>query len=485
MKMNLFKASIVALTCLAVGACSTTVVNNSKELQAQKQLEAKGVAYNTSNFISSAGAGDMDSVKLFLEGGMDINAYFSSTALSAASSNGKVDVVRYLLQNGANPNIETYYGTALVVAVKNAKNLEIVNLLLAAKANPNATSSDGHSVLSVAAFTGNPEIITALVNAGANVNYMHPVTGATPLSVAAYYGQKDAVLALIKSGANVNYVDNRKMSILDWSQISSFDDISKILIENGASLNPLNTDAVPVAMIAALAHQDTEMVSYLIGKGVSVNGLAFGKMPILTWCAKNGLQQSGIELIKLGADTSSKDKVSGSTALDFAIMLGETDLAKALDPSVNISAVSANAAADPNLRPQKEVIQDYVNNQYYQGSGAAGGGMDYVAAISDTSYKADVPAATTPAPAMPVNPPSVQKFDDTLADQVNSNSIADDLKTDPVFKNDATPNSPLDSSSSGSSFQDFDSQISNDMNSIDTSLNKAPSTATPPPADQK
>lgn len=512
MKMNLLKASVVALACFAVGACSTTVVDNSQAIQAQKQLQSKGIAYNSSNFISCASAGDLGSVKLFLDGGMDINTYFSSTALSAASSNGKVDVVKFLLDNGANPNIETFYGTALVVAIKNANNLEIVNMLLAAKADPNAISSDGHSALSVAAFTGNGQIITALVNAGAKVDYMHPVTKTTPLSTAAYYGKTDAVLALIKAGANVNYTDNRGMTVLDWSSIGSFDEITKILIDNGASLTPTKGDGVPTVMIAALAHQDIDMINYLVGKGIGVNSMVFGKMPMLAWCAKNGLQQSGLELLKLGANPSAKDSVSDSTALDFAIMLGEVDLAKALDPSINTSQVSANASADPNLRTQQQVIQDYVDDQYYQGAGsttpAGGAGMDYTAAISDTTYKQDQPTTTKimplysnaevgmqPAAAQPTsqnNPPAVQNLENVLTSQINSDTgLMSDLKNDPVFQSDdsttansntATVSGLQDSSvigSGGTSFQDFDKQISTDMSTIDTSLNTAP------PADQK
>lgn len=515
MKMNLFKASVVALACLAVGACSTTVVDNSKATQAQKQLENNGVSYNSASFISCAGSGDVNSLKLFLDAGMDINTYYSSTALSAAAANGKTDAVKFLLDNGANPNIETFYGTALILAVKTDRP-EIVKMLLAVKANPNAISADGHSALSVAAFTGNSEIITALIDAGAKIDYIHPVTGTTPLSVAAYYGQKDAVATLIKAGANVNYVDYRKVSVVDWSQMGSFNDITKMLIDNGATLKNSKSGGVPMAMIAALAHQDTEMIAYFVGKGISVNDTAFGKMPLVAWCAKTGLQKSGIELIKLGANTTARDPISGSAAIDFAIMLGEVDLAKAIDPSINTSAVSANASTDPNLRSQQQVIQDYVNDQYYQGTGNTaplGGGMDYTAAISDTTYKQDQPATkvmplystggTEPGmmpaikPTSANNPPAVQNLENILTDQVNSDTqLMSDLRNDPVFKNDssmttdtktATVSGLEDSSvigSGGTSFQDFDKQISNDMSTIDTSLNTAPST-TPPPADQK
>lgn len=511
MKMNLLKASLVALTCITVGACSTPVVDNSQANQAQKQLEQKGVAYNPASFISCAGSGEIDCIKLFLAAGMDVNVYFSSTALSAASANGKTETVKYLLDNGANPNIVTFYGTALVLAVKN-NHVDIVKILLAANANPNAISSDGHSTLSLAAFTGNPEVVTLLANAGAKVDFIHPVTGATPLSTASYYGKADAVRALIKAGANVNYTDNRGFTVLDWSQIGSYDEVTKILVENGATITPEKNSGVSKAMIAALAHQDTDMIKYLIEKGIDKNANAY-TMPMLVWCAKNGLDKSAIELIQLGADINAKDPVAGSTALDYAVMYGEINLAKAIDPSINTSLVAANSAADPNLRTQEQVIQDFVNDQYYQsGANDSTPAVDYSKALTDTSYTTDRPMTrlvplyntgvtgqgTLPAsnPASQDSTPAVKNLQNVLSDQLNSDTqLMSDLRNDPVFKNDASMSSDTKTTtvsglndanvigSNSASFQDFDKQISQDMSTIDNSLN-TPSTAVPP-ADQK
>jgi len=507
--MKLLKASAIALACIALGACSTSKIYND---QARKQLEAKGVAFTPSSFIDSASKGNLADVKLFINAGMDVNVYYSSTALSAASAHDKLDVVKYLLEQGADPNIETFYGSALTVAAKNG-HLDVVQTLLAAGADPNVDSSDGHSTLSVASFDGNPQVIADLVNAGAEVDYVHPVTGATPLVTASYYGKKDAVLALIKAGANINYVDIRGMSVLDWSQVGSNDEITKLLIENGANIENDKHGGVGKVIIFALSHQDTDMVKYLVQKGIDPNGRAFGSMPLLVWCAKNGLQQSGITLIGLGAKISAVDPVSGSSALDYAIMNGEVDLAKAIDPSINTKLVAANSATDLNLRTQQQVVQDYVNDQYYQ-TDATGPAVNYQSALNDTGYSKD---EKTPTKLMPLysdqgdlkdslNPsnasgadtqdvPAVQNLENVLTTQLASDTqMMHDLRSDPVFQGNESMTSDtktntvpgLDDanvvSDNNASFQDFDKQISQDMNSIDQSVNTQ---STPPPADQK
>ena len=51
--------------------------------------------------------GDIENVKLLLDNGIDINIRdrFGGTALNLASSGDHTDIVRLLLDRGANPNI--------------------------------------------------------------------------------------------------------------------------------------------------------------------------------------------------------------------------------------------------------------------------------------------------------------------------------------------------------------------------------------------
>ncbi|NOV32518.1 ankyrin repeat domain-containing protein [Methylomonas sp. ZR1] len=112
----------VMLSVLQVGSvCAVDVV------QARKDLQQMGVEYTEQQFATSAGAGDMAAVRLFLDAGMDINAG-DSAALGLAAGRGRTEMVELLLANGAKP-------TANALQFARARgHREIANMLLRAGA---------------------------------------------------------------------------------------------------------------------------------------------------------------------------------------------------------------------------------------------------------------------------------------------------------------------------------------------------------------
>jgi len=115
-------AMLATLSILQVGsACAADVV------QARKDLQQMGVEYTEQQFATSAGAGDMAAVRLFLDAGMDINAG-DSAALGLAAGRGRTEMVELLLANGAKPT-----ANALQFA-RTRGHREIANMLLRAGA---------------------------------------------------------------------------------------------------------------------------------------------------------------------------------------------------------------------------------------------------------------------------------------------------------------------------------------------------------------
>ena len=57
--------------------------------------------------LVAAGKGDLAKVKELVTQGADVNgqSLASSTPLIEATYNGRIEVVKYLLENGANPNV--------------------------------------------------------------------------------------------------------------------------------------------------------------------------------------------------------------------------------------------------------------------------------------------------------------------------------------------------------------------------------------------
>lgn len=116
-------------------------------------------------------------LQLSLRKGADINAECDNRvfALQAALLSGNEEIVGLQLKNGANGNAQTrcyqsiYYESALQAA-SNMVYKEIMRLLLDHGANVNDEGGPYGNALQVASAKGYEEIVRLLLNDGANVN---------------------------------------------------------------------------------------------------------------------------------------------------------------------------------------------------------------------------------------------------------------------------------------------------------------------------
>jgi uncharacterized protein len=98
---NFFSSLIAACSLLAILWASSSFAEDPGT--ARKDLKAMGLEYTEQQFATSAGAGDLTSVKLFLDAGMDVNAG-GSAALGLAAGRGQIAMVKFLLSKGAKPS---------------------------------------------------------------------------------------------------------------------------------------------------------------------------------------------------------------------------------------------------------------------------------------------------------------------------------------------------------------------------------------------
>ena len=88
------------------------------------------------------------------------------TALMAASCEGHNEVVRLLLDAGAETNLAATDGyNALILASRKGHN-EVVRLLLDAGADKNLAATDGYTALMAASHNGHIEVVRVLLAAG-------------------------------------------------------------------------------------------------------------------------------------------------------------------------------------------------------------------------------------------------------------------------------------------------------------------------------
>jgi ankyrin repeat protein len=93
-----------------------------------------------------------------------------STALHWAVHRDAVEVVKLLVDAGANVKAVNRYGVAPLTLACTNGNAAIVEQLLRAGADPHTTAADGETALMTAARTGKVDVVRALLAHGADVS---------------------------------------------------------------------------------------------------------------------------------------------------------------------------------------------------------------------------------------------------------------------------------------------------------------------------
>lgn len=101
----------------------------------------------------AAEQGNSEIIRTLLDAGANPNYSQSEVPLVRAVNKGNIEAVETLLERGANIDEDSFGGTALRQAVIKG-NLEIVQLLVLAGANINVVDEDGYTVLDKVAEIG-------------------------------------------------------------------------------------------------------------------------------------------------------------------------------------------------------------------------------------------------------------------------------------------------------------------------------------------
>ena len=153
--------------------------------------------------------------------------------LRNAAENGDIVTVRSLLNQGVDVNSNAYGRTALLWAAQN-KHMDIVRLLIEKGANVNTKDKNTGTPLIYEVINGQLDMVKLLLDKGADLNMVSGPVDATALIYAVFQNNKDAVQFLVKRGADVNVKDKLGMTALKYAVLAGNKEIGRILIENGA-----------------------------------------------------------------------------------------------------------------------------------------------------------------------------------------------------------------------------------------------------------
>ncbi|XP_063980650.1 protein fem-1 homolog B isoform X2 [Diachasmimorpha longicaudata] len=145
----------------------------------------------------AAGAGHLNVIKTLVNAGADVNhaTHTNSTPLRAACYDGRFDIVNYLVNHGADLHIANKYNNTCLMIAAYKGHVDILTFLLEQGANPNEKALCGATALHFAAEYGHCNIVSELLKYGTTIT--KNVSGMTPLIAAAERTRANVVEYLI------------------------------------------------------------------------------------------------------------------------------------------------------------------------------------------------------------------------------------------------------------------------------------------------
>ncbi|XP_019532439.3 L-asparaginase isoform X1 [Aedes albopictus] len=210
-------------------------VARTLQLNSDKELVQLKSSLFPAMVNSAVQAGDVAKINNIKGYGANLSAenYDRRTALHVACCEGNIEVVQYLLQNGAAVHIRDRYDrTPLMDAILN-DHYQIIRLLLKCGAHlTGSIRAIGESLCSAAARNQIHRLESYRI-AGADLSQADP-TGRTALHVAALYANLDITRYLVKNYAEVNAVDYLGLTPLDYATKSNAQHVIDFLLEKNA-----------------------------------------------------------------------------------------------------------------------------------------------------------------------------------------------------------------------------------------------------------
>lgn len=308
-------------------------------------LLAQGAYYDIGN---AAKAGDLQRIAELLQKDPtlikrkpDYISYYSGYALRNAAGAGHLSAVRFLLEQGADPNFPepdiAPWGGALYAAVA-GQHLQIVQLLLESGANPNAAVESSGNVMSRAKHSNAPpEMINLLVAHGA----------VQTVELLCYYNDTSELSQLLQANPALDVppealdaaIQEGNQSILELIlryqpgilkkhplQKISNPALARWLMQNGLNPNTANWLGITPLHHAA-GDGNIELAALCLEFGAQINAEEsdYASTPI-GWAARNGHSEMVTFLLQEGADAMAPRNRPWAQPASWAERMGYEDI---------------------------------------------------------------------------------------------------------------------------------------------------------------
>ena len=225
--------------------------------------------------------GALPYVKFLVDAGAQVNTVsengFGSPLAAAVSpwEGADIDIVKYLIQNGAEVNVSLphgTYGNALIVAASRG-NSNVVKHLIKSGARVNASPKHGEygsALVAAATEKGNVDTVNTLLEAGADVRTVFEIGEYNSAFVAAVESAQDLdmIKVLVEAGADVNqpFKCGKQGSAIALAAYRGHAATLEFLLEAGADVNMHLENGDCRTALAAAEYGDEEEAAALLRK---------------------------------------------------------------------------------------------------------------------------------------------------------------------------------------------------------------------------
>ena len=277
---------------------------------------------------------------------MNMTISENATVLHIVSGTGNIDIFNKIIDSGANINAVTKRGDTPLHFAIFTDNTVIATKLIKLGANVNVKGNDGYTPLHMATNAGNSEVVHELIAKGADINATNNV-GDTPL----HFADNAEIVRMLKAGnADVNAKNNYGRTPLHYAANAGKIDVANELIVLGADINTRD-NAGDTPLHSAADAGNSEVARALVVSGADINARNNDGFSSLHYAKNSAVVH---ELITLGADINAKSEL-GYTPLHIAANSGRTDVIKALvESGADVYAIDNNGFTPHNLAIQKD-----------------------------------------------------------------------------------------------------------------------------------
>lgn len=286
--------------------------------------------------LEAVNRGNQELVEMLIAAGADIHATDcgGQTAASLAASGRNPALFEYLVDQGCP------IGPALNGAIFTRK-VDVVKRLIELGANVNEQDKQfGYTPLSTATEVGDAKIAKMLIDAGADLKAQDYI-GQTPLCSAAMNGQAAVMKVLLDAGSDIRHRNAEGETILTMATWMDQAKAVELLLERGADPNEAGKNS-PAPLLWAVAQDSQSIAKRLLDAGADPNAAVqktkrtgiFEKYPkgttALMIAAAKGQRGLLDMLLDAGADPHVKNS-EGKTAVDFAAKAGRAKILERLE----------------------------------------------------------------------------------------------------------------------------------------------------------